>query len=378
VSAVPFLDLKQVLAADRSALIDAFTRVLDSGRFILGPELEQFESEFAAYCGASHAVGVGNGLDAIHLVLKALGVGPGDEVIVPAHTFVATWLAVTHCGATPVAVEPDPNSCLATAAGIEAALTPRTRAVVAVHLYGSIHGIDEIAALCRRRGIPLVEDAAQAHGARLGDVRAGSFGVAGCFSFYPSKNLGALGDGGAVVTNDDRLADAIRSLRNYGSREKYVHEDDGINSRLDELQAALLRVRLRCLEAENEGRRRIASIYSARLAGVAGLQLPWVGPPGSHVWHVYAVQCAFRDRLQQSLRERGVETLIHYPRPVYRHAPFKALAPGPGSAADRLTAGILSLPMGSHLTDTQAAFVCDAVAGACRQVGAGNGSIGDG
>lgn len=362
---VPFLNLKQVLADDRADLIEAFTRVLDSGRFILGPELERFEAEFAAHCGVAHGVGVGNGLDAISLVLQALGIGPGDEVVVPAHTFVATWLAVTRCGATPVPVEPDPLTCLATAEGIAAALTPRTRAVVAVHLYGSIAGIDAIAALCRDRGVPLVEDAAQAHGARLSGQRAGSFGVAGCFSFYPSKNLGALGDGGAVVSSDPRLVGRVRMLRNYGSREKYVHEEAGINSRLDELQAALLRVRLRRLDAENERRRRVATMYAARLGAAAGLQLPPPGEPQSHVWHIYAVQCAFREQLRHALELRGVETLIHYPRPVYRFAPFASFAPSAPSASDRVTDRTLSLPMDPHMTDEQVAAVCGAVVDAC-------------
>jgi dTDP-3-amino-3,4,6-trideoxy-alpha-D-glucose transaminase len=335
--------------------------VLDSGRFILGPELEQFESEFAAYCGALHAVGVGNGLDAIHLVLKALGIGPGDEVIVPAHTFVATWLAVSQCGATPVAVEPDPRTCLATAASIAAVLTPRTRAVVAVHLYGSIDGIDEIAALCRGRGIALVEDAAQAHGASLDGVRAGSFGVAGCFSFYPIKNLGALGDGGAVVTSDDRLADAVLALRNYGGRAKYQHDVEGSNSRLDELQAAFLRLRLRKLDAENARRREVAQLYLRELAGVPGLVLPHAGAAESHVWHLLVVQTPRRDELQRALGEAGIGSLVHYPQPVYRLPPFAHLAPAQPTISDRLASQVLSLPMDPQLRDDQVLAVCAAV-----------------
>jgi len=368
VSSVPFLDFKRLLAADRSELLEAFGRVLDSGRFILGRELEQFENEFAAYCGCTQGVGVGNGLDALYLVLEALGIGPGDEVVVPAHTFAATWLAVTRRGATPVPVEPDPQTCLASADAIAAALTPRTRAVIAVHLYGSVAGIDAIAALCRDRGVALVEDAAQAHGASLAGRRAGSFGVAGCFSFYPTKNLGALGDGGMVVSSDAELAERLRKLRNFGSREKYVHDVSGINSRLDELQAALLRVRLRRLDAENEQRCRVAAVYAERLGGAHGLQLPVPGEPQSHAWHIYAVQCGSRDSLQHLLRERGVETLIHYPCPVYRHAPFAAFAPPAGSPSDRLSGRLLSLPMGPYLTEGDVCAICDTVLEACRSL----------
>jgi dTDP-3-amino-3,4,6-trideoxy-alpha-D-glucose transaminase len=368
VSSVPFLDFKRLLAADRSDLIETFARVLDSGRFILGQELEQFEGEFAACCDSSHGIGVGNGLDALYLVLEALGIGPGDEVVVPAHTFAATWLAVTRRGAIPVPVEPDPLTCLATADGIAAVLTPRTRAVIAVHLYGSIGGIDAIAALCRDRGVALVEDAAQAHGASLSGRRAGSFGIAGCFSFYPTKNLGALGDGGMIVSSDAELAARLRKLRNYGSSAKYVHDVSGTNSRLDELQAALLRVRLRRLDAENDRRRSVAAWYAEKLGAAYGLQLPVPGEPQSHVWHIYAVQCEFRDPLQRLLQERGVETLIHYPYPVYRQAPFAAFARSASSPSDRLAGRLLSLPMGPYLTERDVASICDAVLDVCRNL----------
>jgi dTDP-3-amino-3,4,6-trideoxy-alpha-D-glucose transaminase len=365
VNRVPFLDLRPGIAARRGELAEAFGRVLDSGRFILGDELKRFEAEFAAYCGAAGAVGVGNGLDALALSLQALGVGPGDEVVVPAHTFIATWLAVARVGATPVAAEPDGRGYSPTPRSIEPLIGRRTKAVIAVHLYGSAEGAAELAALCRERKVLLVEDAAQAHGARSGGVAAGCHGAAGCFSFYPSKNLGALGDGGAVVGNDEAVLDRLRVLRNYGSRHKYLHEEAGVNSRLDELQAAFLRVGLRRLDDDIARRREIASTYLRRLQGAAGLELPDPGREGSHVWHVFAVQADDRDSLQHMLDDRGIECLIHYPKAVYRHAPFSAFAPPGESAADRVAARTLSLPMGPHLSDEQVDRVCDAVLRSC-------------
>jgi dTDP-3-amino-3,4,6-trideoxy-alpha-D-glucose transaminase len=360
---VRFLDVRALYAPHRAALDAAWARVLDSGRLVLGPELEAFEGEWAAYCGTREAVGVGNGLEAIHLVLAALGVGPGDEVVVPAHTFIATWLAVARTGATPVPAEPDPATCLATAATIAARLTPRTRAVIAVPLYGSLQGIEAIAALCAERGIHLVEDAAQAHGAVAGGRKAGSFGRAGCFSFYPSKNLGAFGDGGAITTDDAALAAKLRSLRNYGSRARYEHEDSGTNSRLDELQAALLRVRLPALDAENARRRELAALYLRELAGIDGLQLPVAVDAGAHAWHLFVVQAAARDALQAHLARAGCETLVHYPKAVYRFAPFAAHAPAAPTPADAVAARVLSLPMGSHLDDADVHAIAAQVAG---------------
>jgi dTDP-3-amino-3,4,6-trideoxy-alpha-D-glucose transaminase len=359
---IPFLDLPSLVAADRDELIQTLTRVLDSARFVMGPELEAFEQEFAAYCGTKYAVGVGNGLDALYLALSALGISAGDEVIVPAHTFVATWLAITRCGAIPIAVEPDASSCLLTAQAIAAKLSSRTRAVVVVHLYGSIAGIHDIRALCRQNGVPLIEDAAQAHGAASGGVRAGNFGIAGCFSFYPSKNLGAFGDGGAIVTNDLALADSVRKLRNYGSKIRYQHEVEGINSRLDDIQAAFLRVRLRRLDTENRRRQIIAKMYLARLANTAGLQLPVAGDDGGHAWHLFVVQTPLRDALQKYLSAHGCETLIHYPSPVYRFAPFVTFSPADESVADRVAARVLSLPMGPHLCDADVETVCQHIA----------------
>jgi len=364
---IPFVNLPHALAGDRTALLGAFQRVLDSGRFVLGAELEQFESEFAALAGAAHAVGVGNGLDALYLSLLALGVGAGDEVVVPAHTFIATWLAIARCGATPVPVEPDEDTFLVTADGIASAMGPRTRAVIAVHLYGSTQGIDRIAALCRGKGVPLIEDAAQAHGARCADRQAGTHGTAGCFSFYPTKNLGAFGDAGAVVTDDARLADSVRVLRNYGSRQKYRHDEAGINSRLDEVQAALLRVRLRHLPEENLRRQQLAARYLEGLAGLDSVQLPQPGPRGSHVWHLFVVRSPRRDELQRFLAARGIETHIHYPLPVYRQPPFATFAPPEPSVSDRISSSVLSLPLGMHLQTSDVDIVCEAVRAFTRQ-----------
>jgi dTDP-3-amino-3,4,6-trideoxy-alpha-D-glucose transaminase len=366
---IPFLDARAGYLADRGELDAAYARVMDSGRWILGPELAAFEAEFAAYCGTTDAVGVANGLDALHLALAALGVGPGDEVIVPAHTFVATWIAVVQTGATPVAVEPAADGFLPAAEAIDALIGPRTRAVIAVHLYGAVHGIEAIAAVCARRGVALVEDAAQAHGAARNGVRAGAHGRLGCFSFYPGKNLGAYGDGGAVVTSDASLAARVRALRNYGGVERYVHDAPGTNSRLDELQAAFLRVRLRRLDRDNARRAHLAGLYLDALVGVPDLRLPAPGAPGSHAWHLFVVRSSHRDALQAHLAAHGCQSLIHYPRPVYRHAPYAAHAPAAGSVADRLCSELLSLPMGPHLADDQVQAVCALVA--AFQAGAG-------
>jgi dTDP-4-amino-4,6-dideoxygalactose transaminase len=362
VARIPFIDLKRTHEGSRTALINAFERTLDSGRYILGSELEQFEAEFAAYCGTGHGVGVGNGLDALYLVLRALGIGPGDEVLVPAHTFVATWLAVTRCGAMPVPVEPDSQSCLVTAAAFEARISARTRAVIAVHLYGAMAGIPSIAALCRDRALHLIEDAAQAHGARISGKRAGSFGVAAAFSFYPTKNLGCFGDGGMVVTDSPEITDAVSMLRNYGSRSRYGHEHIGVNSRLDEVQAALLRTRLPALDAENERRAALAAIYLQRLRLVEGLGLPEAGEPGSHVWHLFVVRSELRDDLQAFLCAQGIDSLVHYPHPVYRLPPYAEFAPAFESVADGIARTVLSLPMGVHLHEDDVHAVCDAVA----------------
>ena len=285
------------------------------------PEVDAFEAEYATYCGAAHCVGVANGLDALHLALRAMDVGPGDEVIVPSNTYIATWLAVSQCGATPVPVEPDERTFNIDPARIEAAITPRTRVLLPVHLYGQPANMDEILAIARKHGLKVLEDGAQAHGARYKGQRLGAHGDAVAWSFYPGKNLGAMGDGGAVTTNDPQLADRLRVLRNYGSRVKYVNEVQGYNSRLDPLQAAILRVKLAHLDEWNERRRAIAARYQSGLAG-CGLALPHVPEWAEPVWHLYVVQHPQRDALQQALNDAGVGTLIHYPIPPHRQQAY--------------------------------------------------------
>ncbi|GAB2508980.1 DegT/DnrJ/EryC1/StrS family aminotransferase [Lysobacter humi (ex Lee et al. 2017)] len=359
---VPFLDLaaaRNELAAELDA---AALRVLASGHYILGPETEAFEAEFAAYCGVKHAIGVGNGLDALVLILRALGIGAGDEVIVPANTFIATWLAVSLAGARPVPVEPRADTANIDPGRVEAAITPRTRAIMPVHLYGQCADMAALAAIAQRHGLHVIEDAAQAQGATWAGRRAGGLGVAAGFSFYPGKNLGAFGDAGAVTTDDASLAGAVRRLRNYGSSRKYVHEVAGVNSRLDEMQSALLRVKLARLDEWNARRRARAAFYDAALASL-GLVLPTVADGAEPVWHLYVVQVRDRDGLQAYLRERGVDTLVHYPIPAYRQGAYADAGYDVDAfpISDRLHEQVLSLPMGPHLTDEQAQAVVDAL-----------------
>jgi len=366
---VPFLDLKAINHAHADALRAAFDRVLASGWYVMGKELDAFEREFAAWCGAEHAVGVGNGLDALFLILEASGIGPGDEVIVPSNTYIATWLAVTHTGATPVPVEPVEATCNLDPARVEAAVTPRTRAILAVHLYGQTADMAALRAIARRHGLKLFEDGAQAHGATQHGRRAGSLGDAAGFSFYPGKNLGALGDAGAVVTNDEALARAVRELRNYGSSRKYHNDVIGHNSRLDELQAALLRAKLPALDAENARRRAIARAYDEALAGL-DLVLPQVAEGHESVWHLYVVRHPRRDALQARLKTLGVETLIHYPVAPHLQPAYQSLGLARGALpiAERLHDEVLSLPMGPTLDDAAVRRVIAAVRSACAEL----------
>lgn len=359
---VPFLDLRAINALQARELHAAFARVLDSGWYVMGRELLAFEQEFAAYCGAEHCVGVGNGLDALFLILKAWGIGPGDEVVVPSNTYIASWLAVSHTGATPVPVEPLAATHNIDPALVEAAITPRTKAILAVHLYGQPAQMRTLAAIAHARGLKLLEDAAQAHGALEHGRRVGCLGDAAGFSFYPGKNLGALGDGGAVVTADASLAREVRLLRNYGSSVKYVNDTQGHNSRLDELQAALLREKLRQLDAHNAQRRTLAGIYSQALRGL-DLWLPEVADGMQPVWHLYVVRSARRDALQADLKAAGIETLIHYPRAPHLQAAYADLGYGRGSLplAERLQDEVLSLPMGPHLRPADVEHVADAI-----------------
>lgn len=353
-------------------LRDAAVRVVDSGSYVLGPEVDAFEAEFARYCGAGHAVGVGSGLSALELALRAHDVGPGDEVLVPSHTFIATWLAVTSVGATPVPVEPGPGDAsgpeafLVDAAAAEQACTPRTRAVVPVSLYGHPVDVTAFGALARSHGLAVVVDAAQAHGA-LTDGRPAAADVTAAYSFYPGKNLGALGDGGAVTTPDADVAERIRTLRSYGARTKYQHDEWGTNARLDELQAAVLRVKLAHLDAWNARRREIARRYTAALADVPGVRVPGVTTGSEPVWHQYVLRCDRRDALADALAADGVETLVHYPVPVHRSGAY-ADAGHMLPRAGHLAASVLSLPIGPHLRDDEVERVADAVRRAAASV----------
>lgn len=360
---IPFLDLRRAHAEIQAELDEALVRVARSGCYLLGPELEAFEADWARYCEARHAVGVSNGLDALVLALRALGVGPGDDVIVPANTFIATWLAVSMVGARPVPVEPLAGIWNLDPERVESAITPRTRAIVPVHLYGQPADLEEILAIARARGLAVIEDAAQCHGARYGGRRIGGHSDAVCWSFYPGKNLGALGDGGAVTTDRDDVADRIRMLRNYGSRVKYHHEIQGHNARLDEVQAAVLRVKLARLDAWNERRRRVARAYLDGLRDVRDLELPVVRSGREHVWHLFVVDHPRRDALQAHLSERGVATLIHYPVPPHRSAAYADMNLGEGSfpLTERAAKTHLSLPMGPHLEAGDVEVVIDAV-----------------
>ncbi|MDO8775169.1 MAG: DegT/DnrJ/EryC1/StrS family aminotransferase [Burkholderiaceae bacterium] len=361
---IPFLDLGAAYRELQSEIDAAVARSLASGYYIGGPEVELFEEEFATYCGATHAIGVANGLDALHLVLRAMDVGPGDEVIVPSNTYIATWLAVSQCGATPVPVEPDARTYNIDPALIEAAITPATRVILPVHLYGQPADMDPILAIARKHGLRVLEDGAQAHGARYKGQRLGAHGDAVAWSFYPGKNLGAMGDGGAVTTNDAQLADRIRVLRNYGSRVKYVNEVQGYNSRLDPLQAAILRVKLAHLDEWNARRSAIAVRYQLGLADF-GLTLPHVPDWAEPAWHLYVVQHPMRDMLHKALADAGVGTLIHYPIPPHLQQAYAQAGWEKGAfpLAERMANEVLSLSMGPHLEPDQV----DAVITATRK-----------
>ncbi|HOG45616.1 MAG TPA: DegT/DnrJ/EryC1/StrS family aminotransferase [Anaerolineae bacterium] len=359
---IPWANPQAAYVAYQVEIDAALRRVLQSGCYILGPEVEAFEAEFAAYCGAAAAAGVGSGTEALHLALAALGIGPGDEVVTVAHTAVATVSAIEMCGARPVLVDVDPASYTLDPQALRAGITPRTRAVIPVHLYGQAADLDPILDVARRQGIAVVEDCAQAHGATYRGRRVGTWGDVGCFSFYPTKNLGAFGDGGAVVSCDAALAERVRLLRQYGWRERYTSSIAGWNSRLDELQAALLRVRLAHLEEDNARRRRLAGLYGGRLAG-GPVALPAEMPYGEHVYHLYVVRSAWRDELQRFLAARGVQTGIHYPVPVHLQPAYSRLGCGPGAlpVTERLAAEILSLPMFPELSADDAGRVAAAV-----------------
>lgn len=361
----PFFDIHAGHAELADEFQQAFSRVMNSGHVIMGPEVAAFEKEFAAYCGVKHCIGVGNGLDALALTLRAQGIKAGDEVLVPSQTFIASWLGVSMVGATPVPVEIDPATYLMDPARIKEKLTSRTKAIMPVHLYGLPAAMDAINAIARPLGLFVLEDAAQAHGSTHNGKRAGSLGDAAAFSFYPTKNLGAMGDAGAVVTDNDELAANLRMLRNYGSSQKYVHEVAGVNSRLDELQAALLRAKLGRLDAWNDQRRALAARYSQGLEGVGDLRTPFVPADSTHVFHLYVVSTGRRAELSAYLTAQGVQTLVHYPIAPHMQGAYAEL----GLPADSLplaTAAAnetLSLPIWPQMKPEQV----DAVVGHIRK-----------
>lgn len=349
---VPFLDLKSGNNEIKGQLDIAFQRVVESGWYILGPELEAFEAEFAQYCEVKYCVGVANGLEALHILLRAYAIGPGDEVIVPSNTFIATWLAVTECGATPVPVEPNISTHNIDPVLIENAISNQTRAIIPVHLYGQPADMDPINDLASRHGLIVIEDAAQAQGARYKNQRVGSLGHAAATSFYPGKNLGALGDGGAVLTNDRIIAAKIKQLRNYGSNKKYQHDIAGYNSRLDEIQAAFLRVKLTHLDRWNSLRREVAEKYNEALA-IKNIILPVVPDFAEPVWHLYVVRSKNREVLINLLEDKGVSTIIHYPIPPHRQECYRNYFDGHLPIADLLSTEVISLPMSPTMTPEQ-------------------------
>ena len=357
---VNFLDLGRLNNKIRPALDEAYKRVMDSGWFITGPEVDAFEKEFAAYSNVKHCVGVGNGLEALVLLLRAYGIGPGDEVIVPSNTFIATWLAVSQCGAVPVPVEPNPLSYNLDPTLIKAAITTRTKAIMPVHLYGQTAEMDPILDVAAEYNLIVIEDAAQSQGALYKGRRAGGLGHAAATSFYPGKNLGAMGDAGAILTNDSIISDKVRILRNYGSKVKYEHIETGYNSRLDELQAAFLRVKLSVLDDWNCKRQHVASLYSEGLKNLP-LQLPLVPDWAVPVWHLYVVATPRRDELQKFLTERGIGTVIHYPKPPHLQNCYHLYEKMQLPIATKIAQEIISLPISPDQTDKEVKIVIDAV-----------------
>jgi dTDP-4-amino-4,6-dideoxygalactose transaminase len=359
---VPFLDFVGPYEELKPELDEAYFRFMKSAWYILGKEVEAFEQEYAAYCNSKHCIGVANGLEALHLLLRAYGIGKGHEVIVPSNTYIATWLAASYADATPVPVEPDPDTFNLDPARIEKAITSRTKAIMPVHLYGQPADMDPIMAIAEKHGLKVIEDNAQAQGAFYKGRRTGSLGHAAGHSFYPGKNLGALGDAGAVTTDDAALADKVRTLRNYGSKKKYYNDFKGYNSRLDELQAAFLRVKLKKLDDWNKRRSDIAEIYLSEL-NASELVLPKVPTWAKPVWHLFVVRHPHRDSFQQALTAAGIGTLIHYPVPPHLSGAYADAGWPRGSfpLAEQLADSVLSLPMGPHLPREQAKIVIETV-----------------
>jgi dTDP-4-amino-4,6-dideoxygalactose transaminase len=366
---IPFLDLRRQTRACEGELRATVARVLESGRYVFGEEVDAFEREFAAFCGAEFAVGVASGTDAIAIALQAVGVAPGDEVITAANTCVPTIAGIEGAGAVPVLADVDPDTFTLDPARLEEALSERTKAVVPVHLYGQCADLDRIVEIAARRGLSVVEDCAQAHGAEYAGRRAGSFGDAAAFSFYPTKNLGAIGDGGAVVTSDPGVAQQARLLRNYGERKRFEHVLRGRNSRLDALQAAILRAKLPFLEPWNERRREIAARYTDALAR-SDVLAPVEGTGRQHVYHLYVVRAPDRERFRSELAQRGIETAVHYPIPVHRQPAYPDLEPGGRSLAvsERLATSIVSLPLYPELSDHEVEEVAESLSTPARSL----------
>ncbi len=366
---IPFLDMKPQYGELKEELDQAYKRVMDSGWYILGGEVEAFEQEFASYTGSTHCVGVGNGLEALELILMGYGIGAGDEVIVPANTYIASWLAISYTGAKPVPVEPDPSTYNIDPRRIEGAITPRTKAIMPVHLYGQPVEMESIWQIAEQYRLTIIEDAAQTHGGWYRDRMAGNLGDAAGFSFYPSKNFGAFGDAGAIVTNNEELDDKVRVLRNYGSRTKYYNEVKGHNSRLDPLQAAFLRVKLKHLDAWNERRDRIAQHYLDELCLAPDLGLPRVPSKVVPVWHLFVVSHPERDRLQAYLKDRGIGTLIHYPVPPHLSEAYRELSYQAGDfpITEKMADTFLSLPIGPHLSVDDADCVIEHIQEFCQK-----------
>ena len=365
---IAFVDLKRNYQSIRQEVEKSIQGVLDNTSFILGKEVKEFENEFSRYCGTSHCIGVASGTDALKLALRALNIGPGDEVITVVNTFIATVLAISDCGARPVLVDCDPLFYTMDPAGVEKAITKKTKAIIPVHLFGQVADMETIAGIARKHGVSIVEDACQSHGAVYRGTRAGAIGEIGCFSFYPGKNLGAFGDAGAVVTANADLGERIHLLRDYGQRVKYHHEFKGYNSRLDSIQAAVLRVKLRHLDEWNKKRRAVAKLYSRFLSGIDGIALPEEREDGSHVYHLYVVRIANRDVVLDKLKAKGISCGIHYPIPIHLQKAYQDLGYVRGSfpVTEKHSEQVLSLPMFPELTEEEVTYVSTCLQEAVR------------
>jgi dTDP-4-amino-4,6-dideoxygalactose transaminase len=366
---IPFLDLRAAYLELKQDLDLAYEQVMDSGWYILGDEVDSFEKDFAQYCGAKYCIAVGNGLEALHLILRGFDIGNGDEVIVPANTYIASWLAVSYAGAKPVPVEPFIGTYNINPDLIRQAITIKTKAIMVVHLYGQPVDMQPIWEIANEYGLKIIEDSAQTHGGTCDGIKSGALGHAAGFSFYPGKNLGAFGDAGAIVTNDHRLYERVKILRNYGSEKKYFNQEKGFNSRLDPLQAAFLKVKLRYLDEWNSRRENLAKIYAENLAASKMITLPVIPSNISPKWHIFAVRCSKRDELQKYLASKGIGTLIHYPIPPHLSGAYQDLnyRAGDFPISEEIARTILSLPIGPHLQTEDALYVCEQITAFCRQ-----------